>query len=294
MKASIDQLHAFLAVAETGHLTRAAERLGLSQSSLSETISKLESLLGARLFDRSTRGCRLSAAGTALAPSLNRLAEDWNRVVAEAHDFATIGHGRLAIAAPSAQCALLLPPLIRTLCDALPGLRVTVHDVAEQEVHTLVRNGAADVGIATQTEVRSDLVATPFYSDQYVVALRRDHALAGRKSVEWARLKGHPVIGPMAGNPVRRHLDQRLAEAGHVLDYRFEVSLPWTMVGLVREGLGIAVLTVAVLPLIEWHQLVAVPIHRPAIARTLVLLRQPDRPLSPPAQAFRRLLVGRA
>ena len=68
MKASIDQLHAFLAVAETGHLTRAAERLGLSQSSLSDTIGKLESILGARLFERNTRGCRLSAAGAALAP----------------------------------------------------------------------------------------------------------------------------------------------------------------------------------------------------------------------------------
>ena len=213
--------------------------------------------------------------------------------MAEAHDFVTLGHGRLSIAAPSAQCALLLPPLVAALCDTLPGLNVTVHDVAEQEVHALVRSGTADLGIATQTEMRSELVVTPFYSDQYIVALRPDHPLAGRKSLEWARLKAEPVIGPMAGNPVRRHLDQRLAEAGHELNYRFEVSLPWTMVGLVREGLGIAVLTVAVRPLIEWHQLVALPISRPAIARTLALLRQSDRPLSPPAQVFRRLLLGR-
>jgi len=292
MKASIDQLQAFLAVADTGHFTRAAERLAISQSSLSATIHKLEELLGTRLFDRSTRGCRLSEAGAALQPSLARLAQDWQRVVADAKDFASIGHGRLAIAAPSAQCALMLPPLINELSARLPGLRVTVHDVAEQEVPSLVRSGAADVGIATQSARRSDLVETPFYTDQYIVVLRRDHPLATRKSLEWARLKDEPVIGPMVNNPVRRHLDMRLAEAGYALDYSYEVSLPWTMVGLVREGLGIAVLTVALRPLIDWYKLAVLPVGRPAIARTMVLLRQQDRPLSPPAQIFRQLLMG--
>ena len=103
MKASIEQLQAFFAVAEMGHITRAADRLGISQSTLSATIQKLEALLGVKLFDRNTRGCFLSEAGTALQPSLARLAQDWTRVVAEAKDFTSIGHGRLAIAAPSAQ-----------------------------------------------------------------------------------------------------------------------------------------------------------------------------------------------
>jgi LysR family carnitine catabolism transcriptional activator len=292
MKASLEQLQAFLTVAETGHITRAAERLGVSQSTLSATIQRLEELLGAKLFDRSTRGCALSEAGAALHPSLSRLSQDWDRVVADARDWGAIGHGRLSIAAPTAQCALLLPPLVGEICRKLPGLRVTLHDVAEQEVHALVRAGSADVGIATQMHAHGDLVATPFYSDQYILALRHDHPLARRKSVDWARLKDEAVIGPMASNPVRRHLDMRLAETGIALDYRYEVSLPWTMVGLVREGLGVAVLTLALRPLIDWHKLVALPIGRPAIARTLVMLRAQGRPLSPPSQAFRQLLVG--
>lgn len=292
MKASVEQLQAFLAVAETGHITRAAERLGISQSTLSATIQKLETLLGVKLFDRSTRGCVLSEAGAALQPALARLAQDWDHVVADAKEWSSMGHGRLSIAAPTAQCALLLPPLVGELCRKLPGLRITLHDVAEQEVHALVRSGAADVGIATQMRAHGDLVATPFYSDQYILALRRDHPLAGRKSIDWARLKNEAVIGPMASNPVRRHLDLRLAEKGIALDYRYEVSLPWTMVGLVREGLGVAVLTVALRPLIDWHKLAAIPLGRPTIARTLVMLRAQDRPLSPPAQAFKQLLMG--
>jgi len=292
MKASTEQLQAFLAVAEMGHFTRAAERLGVSQSTLSAKIQKLEAVLGAKLFDRTTRGCVLSDAGTALQPALARLAQDWNRVMAVAKDFASQGHGNLSIAAPSAQFALLLPPVVKEIATQLPGLRVTVHDVAEQEVYELVRSGVADLGIATQTCIRSDLVETPFYSDQYIVAMRRDHPLANRKSLEWGTIKDEPMIGPTVANPVRRQLDMRLAEAGFLLNYCYEVSLPWTMVGLVREGLGIAVLTVALRPLIDWHQLAALPVGRPTVARTLVLLRLQERSLSPPAQLFKQMLVG--
>ncbi|CAN5686205.1 LysR family transcriptional regulator [soil metagenome] len=292
MKPTIDQLQAFLALADTGHFTRAAERLGGSQSSLSGTIGKLEALLGVRLFDRHTRGCKLSQAGTALLPAARRLTQDWGDLLDSARDFATVGHGHLSIAAPSLQATLLLPPLLREFSEERPGVRVTLHDVGEQQVHDLVRSGVADLGIATQTQARIDLIATPFYSDQYVVALPAGHALAKRKSIEWSQLAGQPMIGPLPDNPVRRHLDEALARSGIKLDYRYEVSMPWTMAGLVREGFGVSVLTTAVRPLIEWLQLEVRPITRPSISRTLVLLRAQGHALSPPAAAFRDRLMG--
>jgi LysR family carnitine catabolism transcriptional activator len=292
MKPSVDQLQAFIALADTSHFTRAAERLGVSQSSLSATVGKLEALLGVRLFDRHTRGCRLSAAGAALLPSARRLAQDWRGLLDDARDFAVFGRGRLDIAAPGVQSALLLPPLLREFLQGRPGVRVTLHDVAEEQVHELVRSGAVDLGLSTDTGERSDLVVTPFYADQYVVAVPPEHALARRRSVEWAHLAGEPIVGPLPDNPVRRHLDARLAEAGIRLDYRHEVSLAWTMVGLVREGLGITVLTTAVRPLAEWHQLVVRPVSRPSLSRSLGLLRAPGRSLSPPAAAFRDQLLG--
>ena len=65
-----------------------------------------------------------------------------------------------------------------------------------------------------------------------------------------------------------------------------------TMLGLVREQLGVAVITTALRPLVDWLHLVARPVGRPAVSRTLVLLRAPGRPLSPPASVFRELLTG--
>ncbi|MBO9642662.1 MAG: LysR family transcriptional regulator [Pseudacidovorax sp.] len=286
------ELRVFLAVAESGHFTRAAERLGMSQSSLSAALGKLERELGARLFDRHTRACRMSDAGAALLPAARRLVADWDHLVADAQDFGRFARGRVAVAAPNAQCALLLPPVIRAFGESHPGVRVVLHDVPEHEVHALVRSGAADLGIATQTDARTDLVASPLQSDEFVAVMAPDHPLAARRSLEWSQLARSPVIGYLPGNPVRTLLEEKLAARGIALDYAFEIALPWTMMGLAREGLGVAVVTMALRPLAHWHGLEVRTVGRPQVARMLTLLRAPAHSPSPAVAAFREQLMA--
>lgn len=292
MKPPLLEIRAFMAVVETGHFTRAADQLGMSQSSLSAAVSRLEELMGVRLLERHTRASELSVAGRALLPQMRQLLHDWDGMLGAARDYASHGKGRVTIAAPNAQCALMLPPVIRRFGQTHPGVRVQLHDVPEHDVYELVRSGKADLGIATQGQVRSDLTETPFFVDQYVAALPPGHALARRRSLEWTHLQGEPIMGYLPGNPVRRYLEERLAQKGLALDYAFEVALPWTMVGLVREGLGIGIMTVALRPLMQWHQLEVRAINRPSLARTMVLLRLPGRTLSPQAADFRELVLG--
>jgi len=292
MSASLAQLQAFLTLAELGNFSRAAERLAVSQSTLSHTIGKLEAELGAKLFIRHTRGCRLSEAGAALQPSAQRMLNEWAHMARNAREISLLGQGSVTVAAPTAQCDLMLPPLMRRFAERMPRVRVRLMDVGEQQIQRLVQDGVADLGICTQTESGSDLIATPFYSDSYIAALAPEHALARRRSLTWAQLQGQPIVGPLAENPVRQHLDSRLAAKGLALDYQHEVSMPWTMVGLVRENLGVAVLTTALRPLIEWHGLVSCPVGQPTITRTLVLLRAKGKPLSSAASLLRDLLVS--
>lgn len=292
MKASLHELHVFTTLAESGHFTHAAERLGMSQSSLSAALAKLEKQLGTRLFDRHTRACRLTDAGAALLPTARRLAADWESLFAQARDIGSLLRGRVTVAAPNVQCSLLLPPVIRAFKATHPGVRVVLHDVPEHEVHALVRSGAADLGLATQTDARLDLVSTAMVSDAFVAVLTPEHPLAARRSLEWAQLAREPVIGYLPGNPVRRLLEDKLAERGIALDYAYEIALPWTMMGLAREGLGIAVVTMALRPLAQWHGLEVRAIGRPQIARTMTLLRAPGNTLAPAVAAFKDLLLG--
>ena len=292
MKASLNELRVFVTLAESGHFTQAADRLGMSQSSLSAALAKLEKQLGTRLFDRHTRACRATEAGAALLPAARRLVADWDLLVADARDFSRFLRGRVSVAAPNVQCSLLLPPVIRAFRDAHPGVRVVLHDVPEHEVHALVRNGVADLGIATQTDARSDLVATALSSDEFIAVLTPEHPLAARRSLEWSQLAREPVIGYLPGNPVRKLLEDTLAERGITLDYAFEIALPWTMMGLAREGLGIALVTMALRPLAQWHGLEVRAVGRPQIARTMTLLRAPGNTLAPAVAAFKDMLLG--
>jgi len=294
IKSSLPELRVFITLAESGHFTRAAERLGMSQSTLSAALSKLEALLGARLFDRHTRACRLTEAGTALLPAAHRLVADWDQWLADARDFARFSRGRVSVAAPNAQCAMLLPPVMRRFQDSYPGVRVAVHDVPEHEVHALVRSGAADLGIATQTEARTDLIATVLYADEFVVAMRGDHPLARKRRLDWPEVAREALIGYLPGNPVRRLLEDQLAARGIQLAYAYEIALPWTMMGLAGEGLGVAVVTRALLPLAQWHGLEVRAVGRPPLARTLTLLRAPGGSPSPAVAAFREELLRAA
>jgi LysR family carnitine catabolism transcriptional activator len=150
------------------------------------------------------------------------------------------------------------------------------------------------LGIATQTDARSDLVATPLSTDEFIAVMPPGHPLAALRSVQWVQIAREPLIGYLPGNPVRSLMEEKLAERGIALNYAFEIALPWTMMGLAREGLGVAVVTQALRPLAQWHGLESRAITRPRLARHMTLLRAPGNSLSPAVSAFRDLLVAMA
>jgi len=162
-----------------------------------------------------------------------------------------------------------------------------VHDVAEQEIHRLVRAGEVDIGLVTMTgKFPGDLRSRPFYTDTYVLALYPEHPLMNKREITWNDVAKQPVIGTLPNNPVRHALDSALAERGLALSYAHEVSLPWTMLGLVQSRQGVAVLTDAVREAMRWMKLAARPIHRPWIRRDMALITRKDRALAPGAQRF--------
>ncbi len=292
---NLRHLRAFVAVAETGRFTRAAERLGLAQSSVSESIAVLERTLKLKLFDRHTRALHLTQAGSELLPRVLRLVADCDDVLNSSRDIASLERGQVDVAAPTLQAALWLPRVMQEFARDYPQVQVRVHDVAEQEILRMVRAGEADIGMVTaQNPFPGDLRARPFYSDTYVLALYPEHPLMNKREVTWNDVAKQPIVGPLPHNPVRRALDAALAERGIALNYAHEVSLPWTMLGLVAARQGVSVLTDAVREAMSWMKLSARPIHRPWIRRDVALITRKERALGPAAQRlFDRILATR-
>lgn len=274
-------------------ISRAADRLRLSQSSVSTLVRELETNLGLRLFDRHTRMLKLTPAGAEILPLARKAMADLDSVIGSSSQLKTLGRGRVSVAASSLQAALFMPRCIRAFCAQYPGVQVKLYDVAQEEVLELVRRGEVDFGIGTDFGQRPDLATRLLTTDTFIAVLPPGHPMAKRRELTWNDLKGVPLIGPPAGNPVREQLDFALAREGITLVRSFEVALPLTIVGMVEGGLGIAVLTTAATRLAEALGLSVRKITRPVIKRDISLLFHADRSLSPAALNFRDLLLNR-
>ncbi len=289
MNVTLRQVRAFIAVADLSHFTRAGERLGMSQSTVSTLIRELEDSLGLRLFDRHTRMLRLTPAGAEMLPLARKALADLDRVFGNSSALRSLGRGRVAVAAASLQAALLMPRVVRAFCTEYPGIEVKVHDVTEYEVIEKLRAGEVDFGLGSALAMQ-DIVARPLTTDTFVAVMPAGHPMAEQPELTWRELQGMPLIGPPPGNAVREQLDAALAREGITLTRGHEVILPLTILGMVEGGLGIAVMTSAMSRLATALGLVTRDVTEPVIRREMSLLFHADRTLSPAAQAFSDLL----
>jgi len=156
-----------------------------------------------------------------------------------------------------------------------------------------VQAGVADIGLVTANRVPDDLRARLFDRDHFVVILEPGHPLARRQALTWDDLKDTPLIGLKTSSPTRQALDVALEKHDIHLHFAHEVSLPLTIVGLVKAGFGVALTTSLMLPLAQWMGLVIRPLNCPRIERDLVLVHSRDHSLPPAAQKlYEQLLQG--
>jgi len=292
MNVTLRQLRAFLAVADEGRFTRAADKLQVSQSTLSALVRDLESNLSLKLFDRHTRMLRLTQAGEEIVPLARKTLADLDHVLENLSQLRGLGRGRVAIAASSLQAALFVPRVVEAFWREHRGVEVSVLDAPHTQVLELVRSGAADLGLGTASGQRQDLATQVIGSDTFACVMPQGHPLAGTREVTWQQLDGAPLIGSPAGDPLREQLDAALAREGIRLRRKLEVALPLTTLGMVRAGLGIAVLTTNVTPLASTLGLVTRKLTRPVVRREIALLWHAERSLSPAAQQFRATLLA--
>ncbi len=154
---TVKQLRAFLAVAQTLSFTQACERLHLSQPALSLTIKGLEDTLGGRLLNRSTRSVRLTPEGESLLPLAKRLLADWDNTEEILRQRFTLRLGSVAVAAMPSFAGNQLPALLASFRRRHPGINVTVHDVINEDVIDMVRQGRVELGIAFEPEASDTL-----------------------------------------------------------------------------------------------------------------------------------------
>ncbi len=287
------QLHIFQTVAEEGNISRAAERLYLTQPAVSQHVRALESDLGIKLFQRSSRGVKLTPSGEVFldyAHCLLRLADEARQAAARAEG---ITEDQVRIGASPGVGVYLLPGWIHAFHGRHPTLSVALKTAPTPTIVEAIAEGRIEIGIV-EGKVQSDAVETaPLWDEEIAVVIGHQHRWRDRQTIAAADLRGEGFIVREEGSLTRAWEAHSLGEHGITPRIVAEFDTPVAIKQAVISGLGIALLPHYVIQ----HELAsgvlrALRLSEGALVRTLWLMWARDSQFSPAAQAFVGQLSG--
>ncbi len=240
------QLRMFVAVAEEGGFSRAADRLHVVQSAVSAGVRTLERELGTALFDRDTRHVELSDAGRALLPEARRVL---SAVVLASDSVAQVGgglRGSVTLGTMQAQGMRRVSTarLIASFQRYHPGVRIGARHVGgSTEMARQIAEDRLDLGILSLVDQASTgLELTRLASEPMFLACAPGHPLADAESISLPELAAERFVDMPAGWGVRMATDRAFAAAGVARTVSFELNDSASVIEFVREGLGVALL----------------------------------------------------
>ena len=261
----------------------------------------MESIIGTRLFNRTTRQVELTSIGRVFLERARAAIDDLESAILGISDIAVTRSGRVTVACVPSAAIYFLPQVISGFSAKYPSIRIRVIDESMSQTLQSVLAGESDFGIGFMPTLMPEIAFEGIHIDPFVVAMRHDHPLAKRQSVNWSQIESEQLISVARSSGNRQLLDDVMSKAGLKPNYAFEVSHIGTLLGMVEAGLGIAAVPRTSLPA-NHPTVVGLPLRKPTISRSLGLLRKQGVSLRPAASMFhehlydalrkRRLLQG--
>ncbi len=282
-------LRSFLAVADAGSITEAADRVSISQSALSRRLQQLETDLGAELLVRGRHGVELTDLGRQAADQLRRIVAGYDRLRQDISAQLGLERGTVRVGGGATVTSYLLPPCIADFQAAHPGVRFYVKEAGSREIAADVSAGDLELGVVTLPLASHDLDIRELAVDEVVLVARRDHPLVSRR-VGVADLEGQPFVAFESGTAIRQIIDAALGASGVETDIVMELrSIPsiLRMVATTGHLAFVSRVSLAAEPSLQ-----AISVRGLTISRTLALATRHRIPLSAPAGAFVALLRG--
>jgi DNA-binding transcriptional LysR family regulator len=280
-------LPSFVALADTGQVTAAADALGLPQPTVTRALQRAGTTLGVALYEKAGRGVRLTPAGEAFLPFARQALRNVEAGMAAA---AAPLHGRVAVAFQNVLGEDLVPLLIRTFRADNPGVEISLFQGSRSHCLKLLRSARAEVAFVSPPPAEPNISVVRIGADELVVIVPRGHRLASRKTVRLGEIAGEPFVLMAVGFGLRSTVQGLLDDAGIHPTISFEGQDIHTLVGLVSAGLG-----VTIVPRREYPaNVTALRVQGVRAEREIVMAHSADRALGAAAEAFRTLVATRA
>lgn len=286
----------FCEVAECRNFSKAADRQGVSQSTVSQAVAHLEKQLGIELIDRSHRPLALTAAGQRYFDGCRELLIGFERLETEVRQLSGCVAGRLRVAAIYSVGLLQLDSYVHCFEQAYPDVEVHVEYVHPDQVYDRIRSDKADIGLVSFPEDSSEFSTISWQEQQISLIVHPDHPLAKSASDDYDSapvevIQGEDFVNFTSELKIRNQLDRWLREAGVSPSVVHEFDNVEQIRRAVEDGLGIALLPEATVSRsVETGTLVSLKLENVEWFRPLGVIHKRNRRLSNAADRFVELL----
>jgi LysR family nitrogen assimilation transcriptional regulator len=279
------QLRTFLAIVETGNVTRAAELLHIVQPAVSRQLRLLEEDVGSALFDRTRRGMQLTKAGKTLVEYARRALNELDRARAEISPTQVGISGIVTIGLLPSTSDLLAGPLVSRIARKYPGVKIRIAVGHAGTLQTWLESGEVDVALLYEPTNTASILMQPLLEESMCVVGLPKHGLTLSKTVSLRELVRTPMILPSAPHGIRMLVDHACMQLGIDLAVVAETNAMSVQKSLVLGGHGVTILPlIAVAGEVAAGTLSAARLANPLVTRKLALAVSASRQLSMPVQ----------
>lgn len=293
----LEQLQAFLAVAEADSFQKAAQQCSVTQSTISRQIQALEAEVGTALFHRAGQA-KLTLAGERLLPRARRICQEWQMGVVEIEELVAGKQTELCIAAIHSMCSHYLPPVLQQFCQDYPHVQLRVTSLGSDRALKVLKDGLVDLAMVMDNRfltTNPSLVVDPLYYEPILALMAASHPLTKYSAVPWAEIAQYPQVVFKDGYGMQRLVQEQFQRQGLTLNAALELNTLDAFRGVIRQGELVALLPQSAV--IDAHQdimLAVRPTADPVLTRQVVLVTTQDRVQIPPIQHFRHLVQQHA
>lgn len=283
-------IRSFLAVAESGAITEAAERIGVTQPALSRRIQQLEEHLGVTLLVRGRKGTTLTEMGRLVQVEAQTIVARYEQMREMVASQQRLDGGTVRIGGGATAVSFILPEAIAGFQAAHPQVRFHMREAGSSEIADDVAAGHLELGVVTLPVRDRELSVTPLTTDRIVLVARHDHPLVDQRRVRIRDLADQGFVAFEAGSALRQIIDSKLRDGGVEVNVVMELRSIPAILRMVATTGNLAF--VSQLGVEQQPGVVAVPVQGLRIERRLAIINRRSSPLSPAADAFVQRLLG--
>lgn len=288
----LKQLEYFMTLCQELNFTRAADKLGITQPSLSQQIRLLEHEIGMPLFDRIGKRTMITEAGHTLLHHSYNVFHELAQARAAISELQGLSRGRLKVGVLLTVVNYLLPPTVIEFHQRYPKVELSVFGMPTGDIFDGLMKNELDLGIVFLAMEHEDLTTIPLYTEKLALGVPVDHPLAKERYVTLDILRDTPSILLPNTYYVRKLIDEKCSVLGFTPQPVLEMTTMESILNMVGQGVGVTILSKGYLDYISDKRIRTIPIQEPDLTTQIGIVHRKNKYMCAASRVFMELLLA--